>query len=153
MRPAGVTLIGIFMFLIGFFGLLSGLSLIITEYSSEEIKEISEILNESFGVDVKMEDLKNFYTTFGYFLALFGFIYLLAGWGLFKLKEWGRILTILVCSLNAAYGFFVSLVFPLIFFDVALNLLIIWYLMKIDVKKAFATKKSIEERVLGKDIK
>ncbi|MEM0331830.1 MAG: hypothetical protein QXM06_02040 [Archaeoglobaceae archaeon] len=153
MRPVGVTLTGLFMFLIGFFGLLSGLSLILIDYSLEEAKEISEMLNESFGIEFNMDDFKNFYTTFGYFLAFSGFIYLLAGWGLFKLREWGRILTILVCGLNAAYGFFASLVFPLIFFDVALNLVIIWYLMKIDVKKAFATKKSIEERILGRDIK
>lgn len=153
MRPIGVALIGIFILLIGFFGLLSGLSLILTEYSLEELEEISEMLNKSFGFDVEKEDLKTFYTAFGYFLAFFGFIYLLAGWGLLKLKEWGRILTVLICSLNAAYGLFVSLLFPLALFDVALNLLIIWYLMKGDVRKMFKAKKSIEEMILGRDIK
>ncbi len=71
----------------------------------------------------------------------------ICGYGLWNLKEWGRMLTIILSAIGlvfAAFSLFVSLIhfhiFGLFFLmiRVAIGLLVIWYLSQPQVKAAFA---------------
>ncbi len=78
-------------------------------------------------------------------VIVFSALYALAGWGLWKLKNWGRILTLLLLTIGSAFellrwlltphfkmsGFLATLV------TLALYGATIWYLLKPDVKAAF----------------
>jgi hypothetical protein len=70
----------------------------------------------------------------------------LLGWGLWKLKNWARIITIIFAVIGAAFQLFgllavfahfnvMSLVFTLLF--LAISGLIIWYLLQASVSAAF----------------
>lgn len=64
----------------------------------------------------------------------------LIGWGMWKLKNWARILTIILCALGVLARLW-SLVHMFSVFSIIVLLidaLIIWYLLKADVKAAFA---------------
>ena len=70
----------------------------------------------------------------------------LVGWGLWKLKEWARIVAIVLAAISAlfqALGVFGSLLHFNILgilwsgFVLAIDALIIWYLLKPEVKAAF----------------
>jgi hypothetical protein len=72
----------------------------------------------------------------------------ICGFGLWGLKEWGRMLTIVLTAIGVALGllsFFISMlhfhIFGLFFIMVRLAIggLIIWYLSQHEVKAAFAT--------------
>ncbi len=64
------------------------------------------------------------------------------------LKEWGRILAIVLCGINVVYFVFVSFVNVKAVIYAIVNLIVIWYLMKRgDVFK----EKSIEERILDQN--
>jgi len=80
---------------------------------------------------------------------LYGIVYLLAGFGLFTLKEWGRILTVLIAGFNVVYSIFLVFIQPLIAVEIAINILVIWYLMKPEIREKFSRKITIEERILG----
>jgi hypothetical protein len=82
----------------------------------------------------------------GVAFLIFGVISFLVGWGLWKLKNWARIITIICMALGIAGGLFGLVgifahftVFGLIWTVVwlAIYALIIWYLVKPDVKAAF----------------
>jgi hypothetical protein len=67
---------------------------------------------------------------------------LTCGIGLWKLKEWGRMLTIVLSAIGAVLAFFnllhihpVTMVFVLV--RIAISALIIWYLSQPNVKSAF----------------
>lgn len=82
----------------------------------------------------------------GVVFLICGVIGFFLGWGLWKLKNWARIVTIILTALNIAFSLFglvgvvthfnvISFVFTLVF--LALYALIIWYLLTADVKAAF----------------
>jgi hypothetical protein len=80
------------------------------------------------------------------FCFIFAVICFLLGWGLWKLKNWARIITIIfevigvLFSLLGLIGIFAHFnLFSLIWtlFWMAIYCLIIWYLLKPDVKAAF----------------
>lgn len=82
----------------------------------------------------------------GVVILILGALYVLLGWGMWKLKNWARIITIILMALGVAGALFgvVGLlahfsVFGLVLtvFWLAIYSLIIWYLVKPDVKAAF----------------
>ncbi len=78
----------------------------------------------------------------GIFFLIFAVLDLCCGIGLWKLKEWGRMLTIVLCAILAVLAFFqlmhlhpVTMMFSLI--RIGISGLIIWYLSQPQVKAAF----------------
>lgn len=78
----------------------------------------------------------------GFFLLIGAVLHILCGAGLWKLKEWGRMLTIVLCAIGGVLAFFnimhspVTMVFGTI--RIGISVLIIWYLSQPHVKAAFA---------------
>ena len=79
-------------------------------------------------------------------MLVFALLYFAVGYGLWKLKNWARIITIVLSGLGAALGVLgllgslmafeiISLVFQLIF--VAIYAWILWYMFQPHVKEAF----------------
>ncbi len=152
MRPLGVIVLSIVLLAIGSFAFVTGVVLIFTKEESYPIfvEEYGKYLNQSFGnITAAKEDIEIVYEMASYVAALFGFIYLLAGFGLFTLKEWGRILAVFVAGFNVLCSIFLFFVQLLAAFEIAFNLVIIWYLMRPDVREKFSKKITIEERILG----
>jgi uncharacterized membrane protein (DUF2068 family) len=82
----------------------------------------------------------------GVFFLFLGAVAVLLGWGLLKLKEWARIVTIVLAGIGALFGviglFGILTHFAafLVFFALcrlAINGLIVWYLLQPHVKAAF----------------
>ncbi len=154
MRPLGVSVIALFMLAIGIIGVASGISMlamkeiVLKTFASDYVR----IFEES-GISIDEETLEKFYDFSAYAMVALGLLYSAAGWGLLNLKEWGRILAVVLCGLNAAYGLMMTLLDPIFVAEVAINVAIVWYLMRGDTRRAFGRKVSIEERILGEDLK
>lgn len=118
-RPDGVTAIAVWFFvdalLMLFFAcLLTAIPL------SGVLNEINDPIGEFWAV---------FSLTCGViFILLSGILSVFAGWGLLRLKEWARWLAIIL----AIFSLFA---FPI---GTVIGALIIWYLLKEDVREAFA---------------
>ncbi len=153
MRPLGVTVLALLMLAVGSVFLLSGVSLVVSKDVAYPIfiEEYGRILNESMNLSGVPADetISTVYDVASYTAILFGTLYVIAGWGLFFLKEWGRIGAILLSGFNVLYGIFLAFVLPSAVIDIILNLLVIWYLMKPEIRERFTRKMSIEERILG----
>ncbi len=149
-KPLGVIIISILMFFIGGLSLIGGVYIYLAKdiIAKVMLENYSDVLNEAFGVKVNESIVKstlNFVSTFS---LIFGVLYLSAGFGLWMLKEWGRILAIVLCGINVVYFVFVSFVNVKAVIYAIVNLIVIWYLMKRgDVFK----EKSIEERILDQN--
>ncbi len=153
MRPLGVTILALLMLVGGVVFFASGLSLIISKDVAYPIfvEEYGRMLNESMNISgIKADEIiPVLYDTASYIAVLFGSLYILIGMGLFFLKEWARIGAVLISGFNVLYGIFLAFVLPSALVDILLNLLVIWYLMKPDIREKFTRKMSIEERILG----
>ena len=156
MRPLGVVVIAVFMFVVGIISVVGGIFLfamksVLAKFLIEEYSDaIREMLNQSgIVLEVNKEILEGIILTSSYLAIFIGSAYLIAGFGLWKLKEWGRIATIIISGINVVYGLFIVFIDPLASFEIALNVVIIWYLMRRNVRERFVRKISIEERILG----
>lgn len=137
-RPVGVTILAILNFIGAAFCLLAGIGMIlgggvIATMLSQQGAGASGIL-AGLGAAA------------GVFMIIIGGAGALVGFGLWKLKEWARIVSIVLAGISAALqllGLLGSLahfnVFAVIWsvFWVAIDGLIIWYLLKPEVKAAF----------------
>ena len=140
-RPAGVTVIAIVCFLVAAFEVFNGIRPFarggfMAAFFSERYR------NPNSGAASGLPEIAT-----GLILAviIFSALYALAGWGLWKLKSWGRILTLLLLTVGSAFellrwlltphfkmsGFLANVV------TLALYGVTIWYLLKPDVKAAF----------------
>ena len=117
-RPDGVTAIAVWYFVEAFFTLLIACTLIAIPFSGV-FADIGDPTGE-------------FWVTFGLtcgvvFVLLQAIALLLAGWGLLRMKGWARWLAFILAIL----GLFA---FPI---GTVIGALIIWYLLKEDVREAF----------------
>ncbi len=155
MRPLGVTILSLIMLIGGTLFLASGLSLMVSRDVAYPIfvEEYGRLLNQSMGmsrmINISEELVSEIYDTVTYVAIFFGVIYVAVGLGLFMMKEWGRIGTVILAGFNVLYGIFLAFIQPLTAIAVILNLLVIWYLMRPEIREEFTRKISIEERVLG----
>ena len=160
MRPLGVTLLSVFMIAGGILLLLSGVSMmamkeILLPLFSEEYRlMINQTFNQSlnqtiFPLELQGEMLETFYSAVAAIAITLGIIYTITGLGLWSLKEWARIMTVILCGLSVLYSLIGIFFDPLLLVQLAVNLLIIWYMMRRDVREAFGKRTSIEERILG----
>ena len=117
-RPDGVTAIAVWYFVEAFFALTMACMLIAIPFSG-----LYDDIGDPIG-----EFWVSFTVTCGVVYVLIMAIALLfAGWGLLRMKEWARWLAVIL-------GIFSLFAFPI---GTVIGVLIIWYLLKEDVREAF----------------
>jgi uncharacterized membrane protein (DUF2068 family) len=136
-RPIGVTILALFDFLGMVVLLLGGLLLAVGMGVAGMSKEVAG------GMGAILAGVGIFGAVFCFILAV---LYGVLGWGLWSLKNWARIITVVFAGIGLAFGA-LGLVMSLIHFEifslflqavpVAVNALIVWYMLQPHVKQAF----------------
>jgi uncharacterized membrane protein (DUF2068 family) len=136
MRPLGVTLIGIYQILRGALGVLFGLSLMLFTGLAAKLASLAAEGNAVERI------LHNLGRVAGVGIVVFALLHILAGFGLLKMQNWGRLLTLLFSAIGlvvllpvliASHGL------PLIFGII--NAASIFYLALPPIKRAFHTER------------
>jgi uncharacterized membrane protein (DUF2068 family) len=139
-RPKGVTILAVLAFLLAALTLLAALVFLVGGPLLDELRR------GATGMDAMVLAMG---AKLGVMLLVLAVVYAVAGIGLWKLQNWGRILTIVVVALgflSAAAGALASIQHwqpgPLIkqLIVVAIDVWIITYLLKQDVKRAFGAQ-------------
>jgi hypothetical protein len=141
-RPVGVTIIAILWFLGAIFCVLGGIGMMVGGGFLATL--INQQGGQGSGAGAGV--MAGLGAAVGVVILIFGVLYVVLGWGMLKLKNWARIITIVLAVL-AALGALVGLFGALVHFGVfllivvlvrlAISGLIIWYLLKPEVKAAF----------------
>ena len=124
MRPLGVTLIGIYQILRGALGVLFGLSLMLFTGLAAKLASLAAEGNAAGRV------LHNFGSLAGLGIVVFALLHLLAGVGLLKMQNWGRLLTLLLSALSLV------ILLPVLI-AAHINAIAIFYLAMPPIKRAF----------------
>ncbi len=136
-RPTGVTVLAVLCFIGGAFAVLGGLAMFFAGALG-----MAGMASRP-GMGMMMAGMGAFV---GVFLLILAALYVIVGVGLWKLLNWGRILALVLVGIGAVFailGLFSALIHFRIFavvwqiIVVAIDLLIIWYLTRSDVKQAF----------------
>jgi len=136
-RPTGVTILAVLCFVFAGLALLAALALMFLGGMFAQVVESS-------GMGAMLAGAGAFV---GVLVLILAGLYFLVGFGLWKLKSWGRILALVLVALgliSAAMGLFSSLspfqagVFAWQLFVCLLDIWIIVYLLKPHVKQAFS---------------
>jgi len=143
-RPTGVTLIAVLFFLGVAFCVVAGIVFFIGGAFVGSIigaavqQRGAGAAGAGFGALVG--------AVVGVFCLIGAVIDFICGFGLWKMKEWARILTIVLCGIGAAFGA-LGLMAGMLHFNIFLvfwrlvwlgvEVLIIWYLLQPDVRLAF----------------
>ncbi len=134
-RPTGVTVLAVLCFIGGAFAVLGGLAMFFVGAAGMASRPGMGMMMAGMGAFV------------GVFLLILAALYVIVGVGLWKLLNWGRILALVLVGIGAVFavlGLFSALIHFRIFavvwqiIVVAIDLLIIWYLTRSDVKQAFS---------------
>lgn len=136
-RPAGVTTIAILCFAGASFCVLSGTRLIAGS------NFIGTFFRERH--DNATSNLAELGAILIFLLVVLTVLYAAAGWGLWKLRGWGRVLTIVLVTLGATFDLLRRFLSPHFksssFVEAAVTLtlygMIAWYLVKPEVKAMF----------------
>jgi hypothetical protein len=140
-RPVGVTILAILNFIGAAFCLLSGIGIILGGGFIATM--LSQQGQGSAGAAGLLAGLG---AAAGVCIIIAGGISALVGFGLWKLKGWARIISIVLFGISAALNLLGMLgtlahfnVFALMWgaFWIAVDAFVIWYLLKPDVKAAF----------------
>ncbi|HEV7520578.1 MAG TPA: hypothetical protein VGP89_05720 [Candidatus Angelobacter sp.] len=140
-RPVGVTILAILNFIGAAFCLLGGIGMILGGGFIATI--LSQQGQGSAGAAGALAGLG---AVAGVFIIIVGGVSALLGFGLWKLKEWARIVSIVLYGISGALQLLALLgslahfnVFAFVWsiFWVAVDAFIIWYLLKPEVKAAF----------------
>ena len=137
MRPLGVTLIGVYQILRGALGVLFGLSLLLFTGLAAKLASLAAEGNAVERI------LHGFGRMAGLCIVAFALLHILAGFGLLKMENWGRLLTLLFSAIGlvvllpvliASHG--LALVFA------AINAITIFYLALPPIKRIFHAGRS-----------
>jgi hypothetical protein len=140
-RPVGVTILAILNFIGAAFCLLGGIGMILG--GGVIATMLSQQGQGSAGAAGILAGLG---AAAGVFIIIIGGVSALVGFGLWKLKGWARIVSIVLFAISGAFqllGILGTLahfnLFALIWgaFWVAVDAFVIWYLLKPEVKAAF----------------
>ena len=137
MRPLGVTLIGIYQILRGVLGVVFGLSLLLFTGLAAKLASLAAEGNALGGV------LHGLGRMAGLGIVAFALMHILAGFGLFKMENWARLLTLLLSAIGLVVLLPVLIVshgLALIF--AAISAASIFYLALPPIKRAFHAEKS-----------
>jgi len=94
MRPLAVCLIGIYQILRGILGVLFALGILLFTGLAAKLASLA---SEGNFVERMLGGLGHM---LGYAVLLFALAHLLAGFGLFKMGNWARLLTLFLCALG-----------------------------------------------------
>ena len=140
-RPVGVTILAILNFIGAAFCLLGGIGMILGGgFIATMLSQQSQGSAGAAGV------LAGLGAAAGVFIIIMGGVSALLGFGLWKLKEWARIVSIVLYGISGAFQLLALLgslahfnVFAFVWsiFWVAVDAFVIWYLLKPEVKAAF----------------
>ena len=139
-RPVGVTILAILNFIVAACCLLGGIAMIL---GGGVIATMMSQQGGGAGLGGILAGLGAFA---GVFIIIIGGVGALVGFGLWKLKEWARIVSIVLIGINVVFQL-VGLLGTLAHFNLfaviwtvfwtAVDVFIIWYLLKPEVKAAF----------------
>lgn len=137
-RPVGVTILAILAFIGAAFCLLGGILMMVGGGF------MASLMNQQGGQGAGV--LAGLGAVAGVFIIIIGGLYGLVGFGLWKLKNWARIVTIVLLGIGIAMqllgllgtlAHFNLFAFVWTVFWIAVDAFIIWYLLKPEVKAAF----------------
>lgn len=132
MRPVGITLVGIYQILSGILKLLFALSIMLFTGLATKLASIAA---EGNAIERSLHGLGQL---LGICILVFGVIHVAAGFGLLKVQNWGRLLTLLLSAIGLVLLLPVALVshgLPLVFG--AINAISIIYLCMPPIKRMF----------------
>jgi uncharacterized membrane protein (DUF2068 family) len=132
MRPLGVTLVGFYQILRGVVGLLFGLSLLLFTGLAVKLASLAAEGNAT----------GRFFAGFGHLaslaIILYAALHLISSYGVLKMQNWGRLLTLFLSAIGLVLLLPVLIVvhgIPLAFGII--NVVVILYLAMPPVKRAF----------------
>ena len=132
MRPLGVTLVGFYQILRGILGLLFGVSLVLFTGLAAKLASLA----------AEGRATGRFFGGFGHVaslvIILFAVLHLIAGYGVLRMQNWGRLLTLFFSAIGLVVLLPVMLVvhgIPVAFG--VINAVVILYLALPAVKRAF----------------
>jgi hypothetical protein len=141
-RPVGVTILALFEFFIAtlltFLAIASGLGLGVL---GAILARISRLGDPAAGIIVGTGMMV------GVIILACAALFAVLGFGLWNLRNWGRVATIVLCVLGAvgaSIGFMWALLHFRIFgvmvssVRISIDLLVLWYLSQVHVRRAFA---------------
>lgn len=118
------------------------------EEFSSLIKQEFEQIAEIYGISKEL--FEEIYTTIAISVILIGIVYFVNAMGLFMLKNWARILAIILFSFQMLYSLLLLYYDPFAAIYIAISIAVIWYLLRKDISEVFRGRDlSIEERILG----
>jgi hypothetical protein len=140
-RPVGVTILAILNFIGAAFCLLGGIGMILgVGFIATMLSQQGQGSAGAAGI------LAGLGAAAGVFIIIVGGVSALVGFGLWKLKGWARIVSIILYAISGAFqllGILGTLahfnLFALVWgaFWVAVDAFVIWYMLKPEVKAAF----------------
>lgn len=137
-RPTGVTIIAVLDFIGAAFCVLGGLGMMLGGGF------MASMMGQQSGAGAGV--LAAIGAAAGVFFLFCAAVAVLLGWGMLKLKEWARIVTLVLAALGAlgsliglvgVLGHFAMVAVVFMLCRLAINGLIIWYLLQPHVKAAF----------------
>jgi len=132
MRPIGVTLIAIYQVLRGLVGMLFACGILVSAGLALKLAAISA---EGNALERWLQGMGHM---LGISILVFGLIHVIAGIGLFGMKNWARLLTVLLSAIGLVLLLPVAIVthgIPLVF--VLLNMVSIFYLAMPPMRRTF----------------
>ena len=119
--PLGVKLISILFYIGAVFIFLSGVIMILSLFgiSATDLSLIEEALG------ISSAEITNALTVSGIVLIIFGVIFFFIGRGLWRLKSWARVLTLII----AIIVFIGSLTPPINLISLIVAAIVVWYLL------------------------
>jgi uncharacterized membrane protein (DUF2068 family) len=136
MRPLGVTLVGFYQILRGVLGVLFGLAILLFAGLAAKLASLAAEGNA----------VENILRSLGHAAALgvivFGFVHLLAGYGVLQMQNWGRLITLLFSAIGMVVvlpGLIHANPFAILFGII--NGAVIFYLAMPPVKRLFHEEK------------
>ena len=152
-RPTGVSILSLLFIVLGVFSVVGGAGMLVVlkDFKSmypmirEQIKEFDETITP--------EMLENVLRVTSVLMLTSGIISIVIGWGLWNMFNWARIGAIVFSGFGVLSGLISAFAQPFFAFEIVVNLLVIWYLMKSEIIQAFVggKRRSIEEEILGED--
>jgi hypothetical protein len=142
-RPAGVTVIAVFEFVIGALCILGGLAIMLGGGFLAAIMSQSGAQGSAAGAGI----MGVLGAAAGVVVLIFAALYILAGWGMIQLRGWARIVTLVLAALwilGSLFGLATTFlhfnVFALFWIAVRVAIAgwVMWYLLQPNVSAAFS---------------
>jgi hypothetical protein len=135
MRPIGVSAIAVLTWIRASLYALGGLALIGVGHLSAKL--VSTVARDSFFENL----ISRLGKTLGIAALVVALVYIIVGFGLWALKNWARVLTLILVTIWLLFGLLGLLRYPTAWhmIRVLVDVAILVYLMLPDVKRLFAT--------------